>query len=75
MSDDEDGGEHTNAEYYGRVWTKPVKKRLEPKKAKVKSKEITNVLIATLNHLERMGDRWVYADHSNRRTSRRSPKG
>lgn len=57
MSDDEDGGEHTNAEYYGRVWTKPVKKRLEPKKAKVKSKEVIHlcdVLVGTVEHLRRL---------------------
>ena len=57
MSDDEgDGGEHTNAEYYGRVWTKPIKQRTEPKKAKVKSKEVIHlcdILVGTLKHLRR----------------------
>ena len=71
MSDDET----TNQQYYEKIWTKPMKVRIEPKKAKMKSKEITNVLIATVYYLDRMGDRWVYGDHSSRRTLRRTKKG
>ena len=35
-SDEEDGGEHTNAEYYARFWSKPVKIRYAPKRVKHK---------------------------------------
>jgi hypothetical protein len=35
-SDEEDGGEHTNAEYYARFWTKAVKVRYAPKRVKHK---------------------------------------
>ena len=35
-SDEESGGEHTNAEYYARFWTKKAKVRYEPKKVKPK---------------------------------------
>lgn len=38
MSDSESGGEHTNAEYYKHIWTKPPKVTSEPKTAKVKLK-------------------------------------
>lgn len=36
MSDDEDGGERTNAEYYSRFWTKPMKVRSAAKRVKPK---------------------------------------
>lgn len=36
MESDDDGGEHTNAIYYERFWTKPAKIRIEWKGAKVK---------------------------------------
>ena len=60
MSDDEDGGEHTNAQYYSATWTKPKKVRLEPKKAKVNSKQLVifcDVLVGTVEHLGRLHDK------------------
>lgn len=36
MSDEEDGGEHTNAEYYARFWTKQIRIRYAPKRVKYK---------------------------------------
>lgn len=56
MSDDDDGGEHTNAEFYKHVWTKPIKKRVEPKKAKTK---FTSILVATLQAIEQKRTRSV----------------
>jgi hypothetical protein len=36
MSDSESGGEHTNAEYYKDLWSKPPKVKTEHKQAKPK---------------------------------------
>ena len=58
MNDDEDGGEHTNREYYNHVWTKPIKVRTEPKKVKQKRHlkkiiHLCDVLICAVEDLGR----------------------
>ena len=68
MEDENDGGEHTNSEYFKHVWNKPIKVRIEPKKAKMKSKEVIhlrNVLIGTVEHLRRL--------HHKRKDTRVTP--
>ena len=55
MEDEDD--DTTNHKYYSHLWNKPIKVRIEPKKAKMKSKEmihLRNVLIGTVEHLGRL---------------------
>ena len=39
MSDEESGGEHTNQEYYGKLWAVNKKPRLAPKRVKHKREQ------------------------------------
>ncbi len=65
MSDDEDGGERTNAEYYSAYWTKPIKprtaaKRVKPKRVSKKAMGFGDLAVGLVEHLRRLHHKRIH---------------
>lgn len=66
MNEEEDGGEHTNAIYYERFWSKPPKVRTEAKTAKRRLEEtmlLRNLPVGLVEDLLRFHHKRKHTTH------------
>ncbi len=69
MTEDTDGGDHTNAVYYEQHWTKQIKvrvyaKRVKPKRYLKKSVHLGDMPVGIVKHLRRLHDKRIHPSHA-----------